>query len=72
MCVKRSSHLLKQIIKKSVPAPLGRLWRQSRDEWKYRRLKPYRTSYGFKLYGDANLDGSREASQEIATVSGLL
>lgn len=64
--------LLKQIIKNAVPAPLSRLWRQSRDEWKYRRLQPYRTSYGFKLYGDANLDSSREASAEIETVRSFL
>lgn len=54
-----------------MPAPLGRLWRQSRDEVKYQRLKPYKTSYGFKLYGDANLDSSREASHEIETVDAL-
>lgn len=62
----------KQTIKNAIPAPLSRLWRQSRDELKYRRLKPYKTSYGFKLYGDANLDGSREASREIETVEALL
>lgn len=62
----------KQIIKKAVPAPLSRLWRQGRDEWKYRRLKPYKTRYGFKLYGDANLDGSREDSHEIETAEALL
>ncbi len=61
----------KQLIKNAVPAPLSRLWRMSRDEWKYRRLKPYQTRYGFKLYGDANLDGSREASHEIETVEAL-
>ena len=64
--------MLKQKLKKAVPAPLSRLWRQGRDEWKYRRLKPYRTIYGFDLYGDADLDGSREDSQEIATVSAFL
>lgn len=62
----------KQLIKNAIPAPLSRLWRQSRDELKYRRLKPYKTSYGFKLYGDANLDSSREASHEIETVEALL
>ena len=64
--------LYTQILKKLLPAPLSRAWRQGRDELKYRRLKPYATRYGFTLYGDRNLDGSRQASAEIETVSRLL
>ena len=62
----------KRVIKRLIPAPFSRLWRQGRDEWRYRRLKPYVTSYGFQLYGDANLDSSREASDEMDTVRQFL
>ncbi|NET39531.1 MAG: FkbM family methyltransferase [Cyanothece sp. SIO1E1] len=57
---------MKSFIDKNFPS-FSRNYRQFRDNYKFKRLKPYSTIYGFDLYGDSDLDTSREESFESST-----
>jgi FkbM family methyltransferase len=57
---------LKKIVDIKLPK-ISRSYRQLRDYFRFRRLKPYPTSFGFQLYGDRDLAISRSDAGEVET-----
>jgi hypothetical protein len=62
---------MRALIDRYLPTA-ARSWRQVRDWRRYQSAKPYKTAFGFQLYGDANLDTSRQDTEEIDTVRDVL
>jgi len=56
----------KRVLDTHFPA-VSRVYRHFRDYVNFKNLKPYKTIFGFQLYGDAHLDTSRSESFEIDT-----
>lgn len=50
----------------------SRAYRRVRDYARFKRLKPYQTTFGFSLYGDAGLDTSRTDEYEAPIFLSLL
>ncbi len=59
---------LRQFIDNRFPK-IAKIYRLLRDYWIFLSYKPYKTKYGFIIYGDANYDISREQTGEIEILS---
>lgn len=62
---------LKQMVDTGLPG-LSRAYRRLRDFLYFKSLRPYRTSFGFSLYGDRDLDVSRTEQHEVEIFLNLL